>query len=464
MENHRQPPQPPPSPPSPPSSPPINHRTTTAILKQTTTTFLSNPFLFLLLSSLILTFHSNLHNATNYLSSVVDQDPSIKSLLSHIDLNNNHNHRSDNNHRGPIIPHRTRRTRRRPFLHLSRVGTVDDDFFSGDSEFEKSLFHPSSYKKKPNSTFVGLQDFDDVAVVRGIRNGFVVAYKPSVEIDKISNLNESGNSEDGENGVVDLGFLMKGFELGRGDATALLFLVSLLSAAYAYVVLAFLVTYTWVHGIVFLQVLDNVLGNYRTIFRTAWEGSNLGLRRLSGFVLMRWAVRDALAQLLGIWVFGEIEDQFAFFKVFVRMKLMPFSDVAPWVKGYEKESLCFIVSWFLVELVVGFIFAVDSWVSIVDSRKSGREVVKEGCHLLGIMVYPAIGIKCWEVLVCGWFTRWILGGLFGQLFVLAFQSVMEVYFMVAWLTFYLAARYNDASSVGRMFGRRELEGFLEGVR
>ncbi|CAN4121530.1 unnamed protein product [Withania somnifera] len=447
--HHRQPPQP----------PPINHQTTTQILKQTTTTFLSNLLLFLFLSSLILTFHSNLHNSTHYLTSFIDLHPSLKPLIDLTSSAGGQNRR-DHHHRRDL------RRQRRPFLHLSRVGTLDDDFFSGDSDLDKSLFHPS-YKPQPNSTFVTLSNFDPKIIDNGIlfnkqiRNGFV-SFK--VVLENTQNLSRDINNENDKNGVVDLQFLLKGLELGRNEASALLLLVSLLSAAYAYVVLAFLVTYTWVNGIVFLKVLDNVLGNYRSIFRTAWEGSNLGLRRLSGFVLMRWAVRDALAQLLGIWIFGEIEDQYVFFKVFVRMKLMPFSDVAPWVKGYETESLCFIVSWFLVELVVGFIFAVDSWVSIVDSRKSGREVVKEGCHLLSIMVYPAIGIKCWEVLVCGWCTRWILGRIFGELFALAVQSVLEVYFMVAWLTFYLAARYTDASSVGRTFGRRELEGFLEGVR
>ncbi|XP_049407691.1 uncharacterized protein LOC125871144 [Solanum stenotomum] len=461
--DHRQPPQPPPPLPPPVA---INHQTTTQILKQTTRTFISNLLLFLFLSSLILTFRSNVENGTNYLTSFIDRDPSLKSILSRIDLS------------GQQLQHpqlqRDHHRRRRPFLHLSRVGTLDDDFFSGDSDLDKSLFHPSS-KPQPNSTYVILSNFDrnlgfsdqiiddGILFPQAIRNGFI-SFKPPSETQNLSQVDNPENEYNNENGVVDLQFLIKGLELGRGDATALLFLVSLLSAAYAYVVLAFLVTYTWIHGIIFLQVLDNVLGNYRSIFRTAWEGSNLGLRRLSGFVLMRWAVKDALAQLLGIWVFGEIEDQYSFFKVFVRMKLMPFSDVAPWVTGHEKESLCFIISWFLVDLVVGFIFAVDSWVSIVDSRKSGREVVKEGCHLLGIMVCPAIGIKCWEVLVCGWCTRWILGRIFGEVFALAFQCVMEVYFMVVWLTFYLAARYNDASSVGRTFGRRELEGFLEGVR
>ncbi|XP_031120284.1 uncharacterized protein LOC116023424 [Ipomoea triloba] len=302
-----------------------------------------------------------------------------------------------------------------------------------------------------------------IAISQAVRPGFV-SFKPSSEALDIDNNATIVNDGRNDNTVVDLQFLVKGLELGRRDVTALLFLVGLFSAAYAYAVFAFLVTYTWVHGIVFVQVLDNLLGNYKSYFRTAWDGANLGLRRLSGFILMRWAVRDALAQVLGIWSFGEIEDQYEFLKISVRMKLMPFSDVAPWITGHEKESVCFILSWFLVELLVGFMFAVDSWIVIVDSRKSGREVVREGCHLLVSLLGPAIEIKGWEAMICGSLTKWILGEIFGEVFATAFQSVMEVYFMVAWLMFYLAARSIDATSLGRAFGRREMEGFLEGIR
>jgi hypothetical protein len=36
--------------------------------------------------------------------------------------------------------------------------------------------------------------------------------------------------------------------------------------------------------------------------------------------------------------------------------------------------------------------------------------------------------------------------------------------MVAWLIFYFVARCKEADSDGRRFGRRELEGLIDGLR
>ncbi|KAL0426414.1 UNVERIFIED_CONTAM: hypothetical protein Slati_2816200 [Sesamum latifolium] len=162
--------------------------------------------------------------------------------------------------------------------------------------------------------------------------------------------------------------------------------------------------------------------------------------------------------------FGEIEDQFVFFKVFLRMKFMPFANVAPWVIGHEWESAGFIVVWFLSDLMLGFVFAVDSWVAIVDARRGGREIVREGCHMLVAMFCPAFEIRWLEAITCGSVGRWVLRRIFGDVFTLVFQSLMEVYFMVAWLVFYFAARHRDDAAIGRPFGRRELEGLLEVAR
>lgn len=264
--------------------------------------------------------------------------------------------------------------------------------------------------------------------------------------------------------VVDFQFLIRGLELGRRDAATLLFLVSFLSAAYGWVILGFLVTYSLVLGIVFIAVVNDLLGRFNSFFGTIWEGSRLGLKRLSGFILMRWAVRDALTQLLGLWYFGEIEDQYSFFKLFVRLKLMPFSIMSPWIRGYEKEISGFLFAWFLADTFVAFIFAVDAWVAIVDSRRTGREILKEGCYLISTMLNQAIQIKCLEAIFCGSFVRWVLARVCGRFLALVFQSALEVYFMVAWLIFYFAVRSKDARSQGRRFGRRELEGLIDGLR
>ncbi|VFQ78942.1 unnamed protein product [Cuscuta campestris] len=464
MNNH------PPRPPLRPLSSPINHRTTAQVLKHAASIFFSHFFLFLFLSSLVFIFRSNVDNGAHFLTSVIDRDPSLKSFLSRVDLSAAAA-ASSAPHQHNIRLHR----QRRPFLHLTRVGTLDDDFFSGDLDLDRSLFYPSS-KQTPNATSLILSNFDPrlgfshpivdngIAIPQSVRSG-LVSFKPSSEpfgIDDNSTILSEGHNDNTV--VVDLQFLVKGLELGRNDVTKLLFLLGLFIAAYSYAVFAFLVTYTWVNGIIFIQVLDNLLGNSKSPFRTLWDGADLGLRRLSGFVLIRWAVRDALAQLLGIWSFGEIDDQYEFLKISIRMKMMPFSDVVPWVKGHKEESVCFTLSWFFVELLVGYVFALDSWVAIVDSRKSGREVVKEGWHLLGTLHKPAMGIKFWESMICGLLTKLVLIEVVGEVYATAFQSVMEVYFMIVWLVFYLAARSIDASSLRRTFGRREMEGFLERVR
>ena len=113
---------------------------------------------------------------------------------------------------------------------------------------------------------------------------------------------------------------------------------------------------------------------------------------------------------------------------------------------------------------MAFIFSVDAWVAIVDSRKSGREIVKEGCYLISTMLNQAIQVKCLEAILCGSFVRWGLSRVCGRSLAKMFQSTMEVYFMVTWLMFYFAARCKDADLHGRRFGQRELEGLVEGHR
>ncbi|PIN07856.1 hypothetical protein CDL12_19567 [Handroanthus impetiginosus] len=459
--NHRIPPPPPPL---------LRHTTTTQILKQTTWFFYSHLLTFLFLSSLVFTFRSNVHSASCYLSSLIDRDPSLKSLLSRIDSSDSSGLQHQYHHR-----HRHRRA----FLHLSRVVTLDDDFFSGDFDFDRSLFHPSSRKPLSNATLVILSDFkpdygfSDSVVDSGISLPSIVKpggvrFRPEFK-KSLTRLEEEeikyveSNSDDA-NAVVDLNFLRKGFELRRQDATALFFLAGILSAAYVYIVFAFVLTYAWANGVIFLKVVDHLVGNYKSFFRTVWDGSSMGHKRLSWFIMMKWAVKDALAQLMGIYFFGEIENQYVFLKVFLRMKFMPFSNLTPWVAGHEWESAGFLVIWFLSDLMVGLIFAVDSWVVIVNSRRGGEAIVKEGCRLLVALLCPAFGIRWLEAIICGSIGRWMLRRMFGEVFTMVFQSLMEVFFMVAWLVFFLAARQKDDTSLGRTLSRRTLGRILEIAR
>ncbi|XP_058212812.1 uncharacterized protein LOC131324734 [Rhododendron vialii] len=549
MNNHHHA-QPPPPPPPPSASSGLNSQTTAQILTHAASVFLSHPITFFTLSLLLLTFRSNVETGTHLLTTFIDNDPSLRPLLSRLDT------ASAATMTNPHSSAPTPRRRRRPFLHLTRVGTLDDDFFSGDEDAESrrgghsSLFGPRA-KPALNGTFVILGNFESrlgfssnyyvprggISVsdsgiggagnglrasgsgIRGSGDEIIGSSDDEIRVsDNIIGVSDSGigdsddeikiaasgigssddeirvsdngirareivksgfslklvNSsvqsvdDDGENGglgkvensrVLDLHFLTKGLEL-----RPLVLLICLLSTAYGYVLLGFLITYSWVLGIVFVVVVNHFLGRRRSWFGTVWGGSILGLKRASGFVLMRWAVRDALSQLLGLWFFGEVDDQYSFFKIFLRLKLMPFSLTNQWVRGFEKETAGFLFAWILSDMVVEFFFAVDSWVAIVDSRRSGREIMKEGFYLLSTMFKQAGVMKCLEFMLCGSFTRWTLARYFGMLFATACQSIVEVYFMVAWLIFYFAVRSKDATSLGRTFGQRELEGFVQGQR
>ncbi|KAL4560516.1 hypothetical protein LXL04_032668 [Taraxacum kok-saghyz] len=457
---------------SPP--PPLIHlRTTTQILKQTTTIFSVHHhlFIFILLSFLILSLRSNVETATHSLTSFIDHDPSIKSLLSRL-------HISSNPASPPPVTHRHRR---RPFLQLTRVGTLDDDFFSGDEELDHRFFGTQPRPQLNSSSLIvdffdpqqGFPNFisdNGIRVSEIVRSNAKVSFKAVETIEKeentiTGNTNHPPEIKENESDTVDeFQLFLKRFELEHHEMSALLFLLAVLSASYGFAILGFVVTYAWVLGIIFVVVVNDLLKGYKSFLRTLWDGSNLGLKRLSGYIVMRWAVRDALTQLLGVWFFGEIEDQYLFFKIFVRLKLMPFSIVSPWVKGFEREIYGFLLSWFLLDTLVSFIFAVDAWIAMVDTRKSVKEVVKEGCHLLSLMLHPAINLKCLEGIICGSFARWVLSRFFGKFFASAFQSFMEVYFMVAWLLYYLSVKSKDANSNGTPFGQRELEGLLEDVR
>ncbi|KAF8396553.1 hypothetical protein HHK36_018177 [Tetracentron sinense] len=458
------------------TTPRLDLRTTAQVIKQTSATFMSSFFIFLFLSLLLFSFRTVVENGTLMVASFIDQDPSLKSLLARLDLAGK-NVRSPESFGSPSAVNR----RRRPFLHLRRVGTLEDDFFAGDDEYDRSFFRLG--RRAPiNGSFVNLSGegklgFSDSEKNDGIRfpevvgSGFLFKAEGfSLSDDEDSDYNGernetgvAGTREEG-NRTVDTQSFINGLGIGRRDAAALFFLVGFFSAAYVWVILGFLVVNSCVLGVVFLAVVNDRLGKYNSFVATIWAGSRLGIRRLSGFLLMKWAVRDAMTQLVGLLFFGEIEDQYSFFKMFVRLKLMPFSVTSPWIRGFEKEISRFLFTWILLDTFVSFLFAVDCWVAILDTRRSGREVVKEGCYLISTMLDQAIQITCFEAIFCGSFMKWVLTQICGQLFASVFQSILEVYFMVAWLIFYFAARCKESNSGGRRFGPRDLEGYPNGLR
>ncbi|CAN6696704.1 unnamed protein product [Malus baccata var. baccata] len=108
-----------------------------------TTLFAGYLFTFVFLSILIFSFCTVVENGTHLLTSFVDRDPFLKSLISCLDLASAGN----TNHRFPRSPAESPssisfRHRHRPFLHVTRIGTLDNNFFSDDDDDARSLFGP----------------------------------------------------------------------------------------------------------------------------------------------------------------------------------------------------------------------------------------------------------------------------------------------------------------------------------
>ncbi|KAB1199553.1 hypothetical protein CJ030_MR0G020323 [Morella rubra] len=135
----------------------VNLRTASQIFRETTSSFISNLPTFILLTILLFCFRTTVEDGTRHVTSFIDRDPSLKALLSRLDLAGTHGnrHRLSSPEDSPAALHRRRR---RPFLHLTRVGTLDDDFFSGDDEDDRSPFG-SNRKPSLNGSFVILNNF-----------------------------------------------------------------------------------------------------------------------------------------------------------------------------------------------------------------------------------------------------------------------------------------------------------------
>ncbi|KAM2346325.1 hypothetical protein ACFXTH_010092 [Malus domestica] len=167
-------------------------------------------------SLIIFSLRTVVENGTHLLTYFVDHDSSLKSLISCLDLfgADNTNHRSSRSPTESSSPI-SLRCRHRPFLHLTRVETLDDDFFSGDDDDARSLFGPNQispiliFSSSPHSTSkLGFN------VARG-RDG-----------DRESNEGEEkGDDEEMDNRAIDLQFLINGLELGRQDVVTLFFLL-----------------------------------------------------------------------------------------------------------------------------------------------------------------------------------------------------------------------------------------------
>lgn len=188
-----------------------------------------------------------------------------------------------------------------------------------------------------------------------------------------------------------------------------------------------------------------------------WYGARLGVRRLIGFVFLKWAIRDALVQLLCIWFFANVEDQNKLFKLFIKVKLMPFSLTV--LSGNEDAELPgFLFVWGLLDFAVSMFLVLVPWIVVVDDiRRTGQEVVKEGVFLVTLVTRQSMWIKCLQMALSGRLGRLLFSAFAGRRYAMWAQAMLEVYFMVVWLVIYLEARRKDCELGGRRFGREELE-------
>ncbi|XP_039002213.1 uncharacterized protein LOC120128628 [Hibiscus syriacus] len=240
-------------------------RSTSQILKQTAVHITAHSFTFISLAFLLFSFRS-LVESGSLLTFFIDNDLALKSLLSRLDFPLSHPH---------ARLHPAHRHTRRPFLHLTRVGTLDDDLFSSDDDHsDRSLF--GSYPNRPiNGTPLILSNFDPqlgfsrLVTDNGIVLPEIVRY--GIKFKTTSFEYEKNEGEQQEERSEDVRFVYTG--LGRQDAATLFFLVSLLSFSYGWVILGFTTIYSLVLGVLFVTIVNDLIGRFDSFFGAFWVGS-----------------------------------------------------------------------------------------------------------------------------------------------------------------------------------------------
>ncbi|KAM1857201.1 hypothetical protein ACFX14_007333 [Malus domestica] len=144
---------------------------------------------------LIFSFHTVVENGTHFFTSFVNRDPSLKSLISCLDIAgaSNTNQRSPRSSvESPSLI--SLRRRHRPFLHLTHVGTLVDNFFSDDDDNAHSFFAPilifsSSSHSTSKLGFIGTY---------GTRVSKIVRYSLTFKAEKFTISDDIARGRDGD--------------------------------------------------------------------------------------------------------------------------------------------------------------------------------------------------------------------------------------------------------------------------
>ncbi|MQL76981.1 hypothetical protein Taro_009399 [Colocasia esculenta] len=419
------------------------------VIRRSSVAFCSALPVLLSVSFLLLSYRCAVHLAAARIAAVLDADPDVRSLLSRLSsapsspsapAAADHPHRpSDHHHYGPGYPARHRR--RPPFLHQTRVGILDDDFSDVDHAAVDHSFGSGHQVWPPNSSF--LMSPGRLLRLGGVRknsqgipgDGKIRVLHPSVSPILFVFPDYGGGDVDVQKqeagAEIEIRIFGHGYNLVRGDAMVLAYLMTLFSVVYFFAIVGFLACYSCATGVVFLTVADFLLGKQRPFVNTVSAGSRLGFRRVLVFVFLRWAARDAVAQFLCILFFSNVGNQQAVLKLFVRVKLIPFlmtaTPLSQWAPGEEGGLWWFLFMWGLLERLVALVFVFSCWVAITDhnERRRGPEVVWKGFRLVSMMMSRAIILRHVEMIVCWNEARGVLEAVGGPFFAAAVQSTAE---------------------------------------
>ena len=452
------------------------------MIHRSSAAFFSSMPVLLSVSLSLLTYRCLLHSAAIRVEQVLDRNPDVQSFLGRLSssgpadvgdsgrLREPH-YQNQNRRRG--YPRRPRG--RPPFLHLTRAGTLDDDFSDVDSGFrrqDEGLYNSSMLLNPSRLLHLGSAPGKRSWLAGDLRIRILDRAASPVLIlipdEEETAMDESSSSLSSK---IEIRIFGQGFHLERRDAMALAYLMTLFSGVYLFATVGFLSLYSCAVGIVFLAVAEFFLGRRRrrSPLRTIYAGSCLGIRRALVFVFLRWVVRDVLAQFLCVLFFSDVRDQQSVLKLFMRVKLVPFlltaSPLTQWSGGDERGLWWFLLAWGMLERVVAVAFAFSCWAAVADPEngRRGPEVLWEGLRQVMAMGDRAFLLRQLEMMVCWNAGRWLLASVGGRLFAGAVQSVAEVFFMVVWLVCYLDMRSREARLGGRSFGSRNLEDSIRGL-
>lgn len=96
-----------------------------------------------------------------------------------------------------------------------------------------------------------------------------------------------------------------------------------------------------------------------------------------------------------------------FLVVFLRANLIPFVNLVPWVEGSQWEIAEFTANWFVIDLLVGHLFSVGSWVAIVDQMLNTCDILDVSFHILGALHYSPLWISVLKEIICVSHGRWV---------------------------------------------------------